>query len=194
MMQSTFNSEERMLIDEIFNLEPKETELDDLPNLLHADIYDHLRKNNNLNTIIDRKIIREANKDKPYDAIVLTKFLRPKFDVFKAIKDLVESLNNRFLIYIDFHFMILCPPRESDKDVEEVFRLQTASKASAMNATSKIATAEDCDDLIAEFKNQSDAELLNSVFQHHSDLFDYQSSGLRPYDLLSLVVHVQKYP
>ena len=183
-----------MLMNDIFNLEPNETTLDDLPNLLHADIYKTLRRNNNLNTIIDRKIFRESTKAKPYDAIVLTKFLRPNFDVAKAIKNLVENLNNRFLIFIDFHFMILCPPRESDNDEEEVFKLQTASKASAMNATFKIASTEDCDDLIAEFKNQSDAELLNSVFQHHCDLFDYQSSGLRPYNLLSLVVHLQKYP
>ncbi len=192
-MHSVFNSEERMLIDEIFNLQ--ETTLETLPNQLHPDIYEHLRRNNNLNTIIDRKIIRDSNPSKPYDSAVLTKFLVPTFNVAKAIRELIENLNGRFLIYIDFHFMMLAPPRDPEKPAdEEEFRFQSASKASAMNTTFKIATAEDCDDLVAEFKDQTDAELMNTVFQNHVDLFEYHSSGLRPYNLLSLVIHVQKFP
>ena len=191
-MQSIFTTEERITMKEIFKL--GQTTAENLTERLHPDIYNHLRGTNNLNTIIDRIIIRDHNPDKPYDAAVITKFLVPSFDVGKAIQQLVESISNRFLIYIDFHFLMLAPPKSKDPEDDDEFNFQTASKASSVNATNKISSQEDCDDLVSEFKDQSDAELLNTVFQHHVDLFEYHGSGLRPYMLLSTVVHIQKFP
>ena len=181
-----------MLMEEIFKL--GQTTLENLSESLHPDVYDHLKRNRNLNTIIDRMIFREHNPAKPYDAAVITKFLTPAFDVGKAIEELVESISNRFLIYIDFHFLMLAPPKSKDPEDDDEFNFQSGSKASSVNATFKIDSAKDCDDLIGEFQDQSDAEILNMVCQHHIDMFEYHGSGLRPYMLLSVVIHLQKFP
>ena len=180
-----------MLFDEIFNV--GETSMENIKSLLHPDVYEFLHKKNNLTTIVDRKILREKNIDKPYDALILTKFLNSNFNASKAVVELVNEITGRFLVYIDFHFLYLAPPRDSDKEEEDLV-FQSASKASACNATIKISEKADIDDFAKEFESQTETDILNMVFQHHSDLYEYQNSGLRPYQLLSLVVHLQKFP
>ncbi len=188
---STFTVYERLLFDEMFNI--GETSMDNIKSLLHPDVYDFLHDKGNLNTIIDRKILREKNKDKPYDALILTKFLNSTFDAGKAIVELVNEITGRFLIYIDFHFLYLAPPKDSDKEDEDLV-FQSASKASSCNATIKITDKQDIEDFSSEFESQTQTDILNTVFQHHVDLFNYENSGLRPYQLLSLVIHLQKFP
>ena len=99
-----FTTPERIALDEIFNF--GETTIDNLQSQLHTDIYDFLRKKDNLNTIIDRKIIRDRTKAKPYDSAILTKYITRTFNASKAIEQLVQEISGRFLIYIDFHFLL----------------------------------------------------------------------------------------
>ena len=188
---TTFSTYERMMFDEILNFE--ETTSDNIQSLLHPDIYEFLRKNDNINTILDRKIVRDKNQHKPYDSAIFTKYITDKLDIGATIMDLAKEITGRFLIYIDFHSLFLCSAKESEGR-EETYKLQTASKASAMNATVKITNVDDLKELAFEFKSQTRSDILNDVFQHHVSFFEYENSGMRPYQLLSLVIHLQKFP
>ena len=186
----SLSHEERKFITELFNI--KETNLDNIENQLQPQLYEFLSKNNNIRTIIDRVIFRTQNKFRPYDSVIITKFLTKEFDCVKSIMELVGNITGNFLIYIDFHFLFLCNPEQEEE--EDELKFQFASKASAINDTYKIASNNDYLDLSNEFENKTYNDLLNAVFVHHVELYEYQNSGLRPYQLLSLVIHLQKFP
>ncbi len=185
-----FNIEEIDTMKELFQI--GDTSAENISNLLHEDVYNFLKDEKRINTIVDRLIYRQANNAKPFDVIILTKFLKKDFNIIQALQKLLENLTGRYCIYIDFHFLFLTTPKDDDE--AETFKFQGGSKASAMNATIKITDEEDIKDLMSEFKNQEDVDLLNSAFEHHSEMFEYQNSGLHPYQLLSLLIHIQKMP
>ena len=175
-------------IKEIFK---KEMSDQNLESELEPGVYDFLSKQGNLNTISDRLIFSKKTKYRPYDSVIITKFLKSNFNVVDSISELAGYLSGNFLMYIDFHFLFIC---KNEENTDEKFKFQYGSKASAMNQTHKIVTHEDYNDLINEFKNKTYADLLTDVFVNHVDLYDYSNSGLRPYQLLSLVIYIQKFP
>lgn len=186
----SLTNEEREYISSLFNL--NETTLENVSDYLKPHVYEFLSQSFNLGTIIDRGIFRNKNKFRPYETVTITKFLTQDFDIVKTINELIGNITGNFLIYIDFHFLFLCNPNE--KEQEDEFKFQFASKSSAMNQTYKIVTAQDYTDLTNEFSDKTYSDLLNAVFINHVDLYDFQNSGLRPYQLLSLVIHLQKFP
>lgn len=188
----SFNQEERETMDQIFK--PTETNLENVREFLSAEIIDILKLKNNLTTIRDRVLLVKGTRYRPYDACTITKFLRPNFDCSKTLDSFVANLTPPFLIFIDFHFLFECSPDPSNDQKLHRLKFQSASKASAMNKTIKIANSRDYNKLLREFKNKTHADFLNAAFTNHCELYDYENSGLKPYRLLSLVVHVQKFP
>jgi len=187
----SLTNNEREFIQELFQIGT--TTAENIETKLAPQIFDFLKQNGNLNTIIDSVLFKEKNKFRPYEAAIITKYLTPDLDPADMIKELTGGLSGQFLIYIDFHFLFLCPSHEDAEKVDEL-KFQFASKASAINETHKISSQQDYEDLSKEFDGKTYPDLLNDVFIHHVDLYEYHGSGLRPYELLSLVVHVQKFP
>jgi len=186
----SFSIEERNLILDTFNF--NESTKENVREKLQPHIFTFLSENGNIGTIVDKCIFRPKNIYRPYESVTLTKFLTDKFDCASAIDELAGNISGNFLIYIDFHFLFLCNP-EQEQEMEE-FKFQFASKASAINDTHKIVTKQDYRELASEFEGKTYSDLLNDVFVHHVELYEFQNSGLRPYQLLSMVIHLQKFP
>jgi len=187
----SLTNNEREFIEELFQIGT--TTPDNIETKLNPQIFNFLKQNGNLNTIMDSVLFKEKNKFRPYESAIITKLLTPDIDSANLIKELTGGLSGEFLIYVDFHFLFLCPSREDDEKIDEL-KFQFASKASAINDTHKISSQKDYADLVQEFDGKTYADLLNDVFVHHVELYEYHGSGLRPYELLSLVIHIQKFP
>ena len=175
-------------------IKPTETQESDLTQFLSADVYELLKNKNNLRTVTDRILFVNHNRYRPYDSVQFTKFLRPDFNCSRILKHLFEYITPPYLVFIDFHFLFECKSEDKNEKLVNLLKFQTASKASALNDTIKITEKKDFDSLVAEFSHKSHADLLDDVYRHHVDLYEYQNSGLKPYQLLSLVVHLQKFP
>ena len=188
-LKMSITIDERELIDQLFH---PTTTVEHFREYLDEEIYDLLKNRQNLKTIRDRVLFVNKNKYRPYDSVNITKFLRPGFDCTKTFEELFANLTPPYLTFIDFHFLFECSPEKNEN--RSRLKFQVASKASAINSTIKISSEKDYDSLIGEFKNQTHADLLDSVFRHHVDLYEFGDSGFKPYQLLSLVVHIQKFP
>jgi len=187
----SFTAEERELIREIIN--PTVITDNDISQHVNTDVYNFLKSKNHLSTLRDRIFFLNKNKFRPYDSCTMTKFLHSDLDCSSIIDQISGSISPNFLIFIDFHFLFESKPEERNQNYTDSLKLQRASKASAMNETLKIVTQNNYESLKKEFQNKTHADLLNRAYQHHCDLYEFQNSGLRPYQLLSLVVHIQKF-
>jgi hypothetical protein len=159
---------------------------------LPENVYDFLKKENKLQTIRDDVFFSLTSKFRPYDYCRLTKFIGPDFNAKNFLENLLSELSPPYLVFIDFHFLIEFNADENTLTMP--LKFQNGTKASAINDNIKMFTEKNFDDLISEFANKTNADVLNDAFCHHADLFEYQDSGLRPYMLLSMVVHIQKWP
>lgn len=172
-------------------LEPYKVPFKEMENYIPEYVYEFMKRKGHLRTIQDRIVWGNRTKNVPYDRVEITKFLTPEFDVSAVITEMVGELTAPFLFYLDFHFLFL---GKNDDDEDEFFKFQTASKASAMNDTFKITDENDYNELVAELKDKNFSDYLNECAQNHIDLYDYNESGLRPYQLFSMVVYIQKFP
>ena len=186
-----FNAEEKDFLNSIFE---KKIDEEKIQKYVSESVFHFLKTKQHLQTIKDRIIFREENEYRPFSSCVFTKFISAELDLKELLTDLCEIMTPDYLIFLDFHFLITCHgSKEEEEDTEElVFKFQRGSKASCINETIKISNATDLDLLLGSFKNFSNADFLNQAFVSHSELFDYRGSGLRPYSLLSLLVHIQK--
>jgi hypothetical protein len=163
--------------------------LDNVHEYLPQNVYDFLKSRNNLNTILDKLIISKSNFYRPYESFQVTKFILPDFKIDKFLENLID-LEGDLTVFIDCHFMIVCP---SPEDITEpIFKFERGSKASSFNDILKIRTDLNFKNFVSEFKNCEKEDLMNRAFQTHVDFFKYHSSGLRPYSLLSLLIHVKR--
>ena len=183
---------ERELCLELF--EPKITSIDLLQQTLPSEIFDLLKTRDNLKTVRDKVLFFNQNKYRPYDSCHITKLLTTDFNCSKAILELVESLTPPFLIFLDMHFTFEIPKKDSDLSGKVELKFQRASKASSFNSTFKISTLKDLENFTEEIQDKSYSDFLNCVFAHHLDLYEYGSSGFRPYQLISLSAIIQKFP
>ena len=188
----SITTDERLFIEQI--VQPQSMTVDDFKEHMNEKVWEFLKKKNRFSTIQDRILFVEKNRYRPYDSCYVTKFITDRVDPCKFIKDIFSDLSPPFLTFIDFHFLFECNPNEDDESKIDDLKLQTASKASAINDNFKIATRSDYIKLMGEFENQTYSDLLTKAYLHHLELYEYQNSGLRPYQLLSLVVHVQRLP
>ena len=158
---------------------------------LDNDIYSYLKNKKYLNTISDRILFSNRTKSRPYEQATITKFLTPDFNYREAISKVAGAVTGSFLFFLDFHFLFLGKPETGG---EEFIKFQTAAKATAMNDTFKITNQADYDNLVEEFTDKNYADILNDCATNHISLYEYESSGLRPLQLLSMVIHIQKFP
>jgi hypothetical protein len=191
-----FTAYEKDLIDN-FTMK-NETKIDDLSQFMDDPAFNFLKSENNLKTIHDSLFFLSANKFRPYEVIRLTKFLTPEFDMNDFLNNIIGQISPPYFTFIDFHFLALGKSNNSgDMTIQTMekksFKLQKASKASAINNNIKIFSSSDFDQLVTEFKDKDTSDLLNDTFVHHCELFEFQDSGLVPYQLLSMVVHIQKF-
>ena len=187
---ASFNAEEKEFITSIFDEKITEEKLE---NFLPEEAFNFLKKNSHLKTISDRLIFRDSNQYRPFSTCTITKFILPETNVVNFLTDLVEILTPDFLIFIDFHFLIQCPSSgDEDSSEDLILKFQRGSKSSSINEILKISNSKDIDLLLEALKNNTNSDFLNQVFISHSELFEYRGSGLRPYLLLSLLVHIQK--
>ena len=168
-----------------------EIKADKIREHLPEDVYTFLKNNNNLRTIQDRIVVINKNKFRPFESATFTKFLTNDSNPAKLIEHLLSQISPAFFVFIDYHFLYLATPQSEN---ESKFKFQGASKASAFNSNIKITKPKYFYSLLDEFKNKTYADMLSTVSTHHTEMYDYQESGLRPFALLSLVVHIQKFP
>ena len=169
---------------------------EDLKMYLSDHVYNFLKQSNRLKTITDQVNVFPSNKYRPYTSIRITKFFDENTDFFTLLENILNSLNGGFLIFCDFHFIMTGSAKDAGEESDflgDNLKLQTASKMSHLNETVTINTEKDAANIIAQFRSMSSADLLNAAFLHHTDFYEYQSSGLRPYQLLSAVFHLQKF-
>ena len=186
----SFNSEE---INLITNCLGDPIPLEKISNHLPQETFEFLNKLGRIDTIADRLHIRKRNKFRPWDSVVFTKILTANFEILKFLTELIQCIELPYMIWIDFHFCILCPGSGEQEFSERVLRFQSGSKASSINKTFKIKDSKSENALLSEFSNMNSLNLLNEVFFSHSQLFGYASSGLRPHSLISILVHLQKF-
>ena len=193
----SFNAEEKFYIEKIF---AKESHAENIQSFLPEDIYNFLKDRDYLKTICDKIIWRDSNAFRPFSTCIITKFLHEKIDILELLQRLFETLEFDYLLFCDFHFMVTCPLKDSEEsdlideidDTKRVFKFQRASKASSFNTQVKFTDNRDIKSLLDSLMNFGPSDFLKTAFNHHSDLFNFRGSDLRPYMLLSLVLHVQK--
>ena len=185
----SITSGERLHIEQV--VEPQSLQEKDFKTLLPEPVFDFIKRKNRFGTIRDRILFVEKNRYRFYDAITVTKFLNDQLDIPSLIEQILSNMTPPYLTFIDFHFVCDAQPTEDDLSP---FKLQTGSKASAMNDIVKVSSSNDFDKLMSQFRDATYSDLLNSVFIHHYEMYDFSNSGLRPNQLLSLVLHVQKFP
>ena len=161
----SFTYFERDFITDYF--EKHTVSLEEMPKYLGPNVYDFLKQNNNLSTIADRIRFSEQNKLRPYDQVMITKFLTPEFSCTNAIEEICGCLTGPYIVFIDFHFIF----SGTQTDDEEFLKLQTASKASAMNENFKITTSAEYDRLVNEFKGKTYADILNDSWRNCVKIF-----------------------
>lgn len=181
--------EERIAIERIFQVEVTSPNV--LKELLPNNVYQTLKTNGNLNTVCDKIQYFEANKYRLYDTVHITKFLTPDFDVGLALKEFLEIMSPVVLFFCDFHFMIETSIKNEEK--MNILKFQRASKASSVNSTIKLVLDRDFKKAYQEIGKLDDSDLLNKVFEHHLNLFEFENSGFRPHSLVSLVLYIQKF-
>lgn len=184
-----FNAEEKEILNSIFE---KPTSPEKIRTILPDYIYEFLKKREFLGTINDKIFFRDANDFRPFSSCTLTKFLLPETKICEVLTEIAENLSPDFLIFVDFHFLISCKINEDENSEDPVLKFQRGSKASCINDSIKITSVRDLENFTNGFKNFQTSDFLNEAFIHHSELFDYKGSGLRPHSLLALLVHVQK--
>ena len=158
---------------------------------LPENIFSFLYQNGDLGTILDRVNIFESTNYKPYDSLLLVKFMNSNYDIKQSISDLCYSISANYLIFIDFHTLFLVKSGES----EMTFKLQRGSKFSHLNSIIKIVSDTDIENLLNEFDGLSHRDLLNKVFHNHKSLYDFNDqSAYQPVAILSMVINVQLFP
>lgn len=186
----TFNAEEKDFLNNFFE---EKTDREKIKDYVSEHIYDFLKQNNHLKTIEDRIFFKGANRYRPYSSCTLTKFILPNFNIYSFLCELGEILSPDYLLFLDFHFLIEIPnSAEEDPSEELCLKFQRGTKISCINEIIKISSSDDLDLFLDALKNFSNADFLNQAFISHSELFEYRGSGLRPYSLLSILVHIQK--
>ena len=181
----SFTSEERKFI----TFFEKPISHDEIENHVSKDVYTFLKENKRLHTVADRVIISGINDYRITESCQITKFITPDVNIEDYLNKLTKLLVGPYLIFVDCHFLIQCPGTD---DTDVVLKFQQGSKASSFNDIMKIYGEKDQSDFISQFKNLSAADILNECFISHVELFNYEWSGLMPFSLLSLLVHVQK--
>lgn len=184
----SFNNFEIKYIEKLFKI--GETDKENIAEKLPADIYDFLQNNEHVKTIIDRLIYRKKTRARPFDSLIVTKFLSKELNLKKLFELLCENVSGSFLIYVDFHFLLTTKSDKSDLKL----KFQHGSKSSSFNDTHKIIIDKDVEEFLNEFKNKTYSDFLNDSFINHRDLFDFHGSGFAPYALLGLVFTLQKLP
>ena len=185
-----FNAEEKDFLNNFFE---KKTDQEKIKEYVFEHVYEFLRQKNHLKTIEDRIYYKDANRYRPYSSCTFTKFILPNFNIHAFFCDLGEILTPDYLLFLDFHFLIEIPnSAEEDSSEELTLKFQRGSKTSCINENIKISSSEDLDLFLDAMKNFTNADFLNQAFISHSELFEYRGSGLRPYSLLSILVHIQK--
>ena len=164
------------------------TDKENISKKLPREIFEFLKEKDNIKTIIDRAIYRQKTKSRPFDSLIVTKFLHKEIDIKTIFSEILAGISGDFLLYIDFHFLILVKSENN----ERVFKFQHASKSSALNETYKIFDEKDSRELLKELSNKTLSDFLNDSFINHRDIFEYHGSGFSPFMLLSLVFTVQK--
>ena len=182
----TFKDFELEFIRKLFKIGATDSE--NINEKIPKDVYEFLKQNENIKTIIDRLLYRPRTRARPFDSVIVTKFLDREIKIRNIFEDLLSGISGEFLIYIDFHFLILT----KSPDNERTFKFQHASKSSAFNETYKIFNDKDSNELLDELTNKTLSDFLNETFVNHRDLFEYHGSGFTPFSLLSLVFTVQK--
>ena len=183
--------EELHILKKLFDIE---VTLENIKEYLPEEIYIFLKEKNDLKTIIDKFIYRPKAKNRPYDTILITKFLTPSFNLQKVLKETCENITQNFLIFIDFH-CIFDTSKISNEQIKNGFKLQRGSKFSHINDQIKIFDRNDVSKLINQFKKLQTYELMNAIFLHHKQLYDFNAtSGIRPNCILSALIHIQLVP
>ncbi len=166
----------------------------DFSQLMMEPVFEFIKKKNRFTTIQDRILYVQQNKYRPYDALTITKFLVPGVEPFRLMEAIFSGVTPPFIVFVDFHFLCETTPNKDEENRSDDYKLQTGSKASSMNETIKIVTEADTTSLLDEFRDYNHSDLLSESFRHHCELYEYENSGLRPFQLLCLLIHIQKFP
>ena len=183
------NGVERSEISEIFKIEITTSE--DFKRYFDDEVCTILARENKLRAVMDRIVYHDSTKWRPYDSVVISKVIDKKFNICASLLRLIDELTPPYLLFLDFNFVL--ESQEKNEKYDSLLKIQLGSKASAINSQIKIVSPDDVNSLKSEINGKSYSNFLNSAFVHHSKLFELSSSGLRPYILLGVLIHVQKF-
>ena len=182
-------SEERSVIEELFPVQV--TTIDGFRALLNPDIIKMIQASGKFTAICDRHLYHEITRYRLMNTLVLTKALSANFDIANSLLALLDSLTPKCLIFIDFHFV--CEQNEPSEEFSSPFKLQLGSKFSCFNKQVKLVKQSDFEKLRKEIRGKTYHDFLSLAFEHHSKLYEYTASGFRPHQLVSILIHIQKF-
>jgi len=182
-----FTAEEKSEIKQQFAIT---TSVDDIRKYLPENIFSFLHESGDIPTILDRLNIFHSNLYKPYDSLLLIKFMNANSDIAQSLSDLCYTLNGNYLLFVDFHTLFLV-----GSETDRSFKLQRGSKFSHINSIIEIVSDSDIENLLKEFEDLTHRDLLNKVFTNHKALYDFNDeSAYQPVAILSMVVNIQLFP
>ena len=186
-----FTGDERVAIRALFKTEIIEPV--QLKNLVNSEIIDLLTRENKFRSVKDRITFYDSNPYRPYDSVIIVKVLTENFDLAQSISRLIDRLTLPYLFFLDFNFILESTVENSTK-YHSNFKVQLGSKSSAYNTHFKIVTPKDAENLKKEFQAKTYWDFLSEAFIHHSRMFELSSSGLCPFQLISVLLNVQRFP
>ena len=183
------NGVERSEISEIFQIEITTSE--DFKRYFEDEVCTILARENKFKAVMDRIVYRDSTKWRPYDSVVISKVITKNFNICECLLRLLDELTPPYLLFYDFNFVL--ESEDKNTKFDSSLKIQLGSKASSINNQVKIVSSQDVNLLKSEIAGKTYANFLSSAFLHHSNLFELQSSGLRPYILIGLFIHIQKF-
>ena len=158
-----------------------------LEEFLPPHIFDTMQKRKNLQMIFDRFFYRPSNKVRHFDALTISKLITPKFNLSKLLETIIETVESRIMIFVDFDFII-----EAKKDEESPYKFEYASRATHLNERFRIALPEDAKRFLESFKDLKLSEILVKTFERHMEILNYHESGFQPYQLLACKIYISE--
>ena len=148
----------------------------DLPDYLHPFV--------NFRILEDKIIYRGITRNKNYESLTISKYLRSESDILKCLESIMEVIDSNMLIYIDFDSIY----QTQDKD--RPYKFEFGSKSSKVNDCFKIVSKASVDTFLKEFQI-SHNEIVAKQFGRHLKIMDFQMSGFRPMMILSMKIFIQ---
>ena len=112
--------EERFYLAKYFD---EKIDQNDLENYMPPDVFNFLKSQNRLRTIVDSTLFTDKNHYRFFDSVRITKFLTPNVNIAKALEEITGAISGDILVYVDFHFLFKIPENHEEYDEDDEYQL-----------------------------------------------------------------------